>query len=363
MRINWAKTVGVAGLLGLILLAAGCSGIDALDSGDLKDVELVTALAVDKSEDESQLIATVQLLNRDKALDRQYAESYYNLAAAGVNLPAAVGELYRFGARQLNFSHASILLLSEQSADCQHWLDYALRSPELRPTIYPVICRANAGELLAAEVEKISQTYLLNNILEPLGSGRPGAAAISLQSFVEDLLQPGIDPVLPLVEQSRQGVELAGLLVFNEAGQAVAALPEEACWGYIWLTRPQHLRGYTLELPQAAVVQVENAIVKAETTALADGCAYVQFQLKLRVRLLNNPAALSEKELQKLTEDRLQQLLEAALSESRHWRLDFLGLGREVYRHQPQLWQAWQEQAYLDKLTVSLSAETEILQS
>ena len=141
MRINQAKVASIFGLLWLILLAAGCSSIDALDSGDLKDVELVTSLAVDKSEGSSQLVATVQLLNRDKALDRQYAESYYNLTAEGINLPAAVGELYRYGARQLNFSHASILLLSEQTADCQHWLDYALRSPELRPTIYPVVCQ------------------------------------------------------------------------------------------------------------------------------------------------------------------------------------------------------------------------------
>ena len=363
MRINQAKVASIFGLLWLILLAAGCSSIDALDSGDLKDVELVTSLAVDKSEGSSQLVATVQLLNRDKALDRQYAESYYNLTAEGINLPAAVGELYRYGARQLNFSHASILLLSEQTADCQHWLDYALRSPELRPTIYPGVCQDNAGRLLAAEVEKISQTYLLNNILEPLGSGRPGATAITLQSFVEDLLQPGIEPVLPWVEQSQQGVELGGLMVFNGVGQPVAVLPEDACWGYIWLARPQHLRGYTLELPQAVVFQVENAVVKVETAALAEGCASVQFKLRLRARLLNNPAILSEKELQKITEDRLQQFLNAALAESRRLQLDFLGLGRELYRHQPQLWEGLQDQAYLEKLTVSLSVETEILQS
>lgn len=362
MATNRAKAVGAVLLLAVALPLSACS-IDALDSGDLKDVELVTALAVDRAGADNQLLATVQLLNRDKALDRQYAESYYNLSAEGVNLPAAVGELYRYGARQLNFSHASILLLGEQAADCQHWLDYALRSPELRPTLYPVVCRTDAGELLGAEVEKISQAYLLNNILEPLGSGRPGAAAISLQSFVEDLLQPGIEPVLPLVEQSPQGVELAGLMVYDAGGQAAAALPEEASWGYIWLTRPQHLRGYTFELPQGAVLQVESAAVKAETAALAENSAAVQFQVKLRARLLSNPANLSEKELQKVTEDHLQQILQAALAESRRSQLDFLGLGRELYRRQPQLWASLQTEAYLDKLTVSLSAETEILQS
>ena len=72
MRINQAKVASIFGLLWLILLAAGCSSIDALDSGDLKDVELVTSLAVDKYEGSSQLVATVQLLNRDKEIGRAH---------------------------------------------------------------------------------------------------------------------------------------------------------------------------------------------------------------------------------------------------------------------------------------------------
>lgn len=361
---NW-QLIGINWLVCLLLLISlsGCGNTDVLDSGDMKDVELVTALAVDKPGAGSSITATVQLLNRDKALDRQYAASYYNLAAAGINLPAAVGELYHYGARQMNFSHTTVLLLGEAAADCDFWLDYALRSSELRPTVYPVICRQQAGEVLAGAAEDISLTYLLNNILEPLGSSRPGAAAITLQTFVEELMQPGITPALPLVEQNEDGLFFCGFVLYDEAGHVAAVLADEqaapAYEGWLWLLRPQYLRGYTLELANNVVLQIESASVQKHLQVGA-GKPNLQFQLRLRAQVLNNPQALPGAYLQELTKERLQKLAVAALAASREHNLDFLGIGREVYRQNPQLWVEMAGQDYLNWLTVSLDIETDI---
>ncbi len=347
-------------LLALSVLG-GCGNFDVLDSGDLKDIELVTALAVDKAEKEQTVVASVQLLNRDKALDRQYAESYYNLAASGVNLPAAVGELYRYGARQLNFSHTSVLLIGESAADCAVWLDYAGRSKELRPTVYPVVCRGQAGELAAGAAEDISLIYLLNNILEPLGSSRPGAAAITLQSFVEEQLQPGIAPVLPLVEQDEtaKNLALAGFLVYGADGQPAAVLSDDEAQGMLWLLRSKYLRGYNLELAQGVVLQVESASADKKLQVSANK-PNLQFSLSLRAQVLSNPQLLPEAYLQQLARQKLMDFAVAALAASREYNLDFLGLGREIYRQEPQLWQEWAGQDYLNNLTVSLDIKTEI---
>lgn len=359
MSLN--KKTALAVILISLGILGGCGNMDVLDSGDLKDIELVTALAVDQAEGEQAVTATVQLLNRDKALDRQYAESYYNLAAAGVNLPAAIGELYRYGARQLNFSHTSVLLIGESAADCEVWLDYAQRSNELRPTVYPVICRGNSGELAAGAAEDISLIYLLNNILEPLGSSRPGAAAITLQNFVEDLLQPGIAPILPLVEQNTAEKNLAfsGFVVYDANACPAAVLTEDEAQGMLWLLRPKYLRGYTLELAQGVVLQVESASVDKR---LQIGAAKpnLQFNLALRAQVLSNPQSLPEVYLQQLAKQKLLDLTMATLAASREHNLDFLGIGREVYRQEPQLWHELAGQDYLDKLTVSLAIETEM---
>jgi len=362
LRIAWLNWLV---LFILLLGLGGCGNTDVLDSGDMKDVELVTALAVDKPEGGAQILATVQLLNRDKALDRQYAASYYTLAAMEINLPAAIGELYHYGARQMNFSHTTVLLLGEAAADCDYWLDYALRSSEIRPTVYPIICRQQAGELMAGAAEDISLTYLLNNILEPLGSSRPGAAAITLQNFVEEMMQPGITPALPLVEQNEAGVEFAGFVLYDDAGHVAAVLTADddaqVCAGWLWLQRPKYLRGYTLELDNDVVLQVESASVQKRLQTGADvGKPDLQFRLSLRAQVLNNPQALPDAYLQTLTRQRLHDLAVAALAASRKYNLDFIGLGREVYRQQPELWEEMAEQDYLNLLTVSLEIEADI---
>ena len=369
MKLNkkFAKTGWLILILAVLTLVClgGCANMDILDSGDMKDVELVTALGVDASDDDGAEV-TVQLLNRDKALDRQYAESYYTLAAAGVNLPAAIGELYRYGARQLNFSHTSVMLLAENAADADFWLDYALRSPELRPTVYPVVCRGQAGEIIDGAAEDISLTYLLDNILEPLGSGRPGAAAISLQNFVEDLMQPGITPVLPLVEQREEGgLALCGVVLYDDNGRQAATLDadadEQAYEGWLWLCRPEYLRGFLLELDNGVVLQVESASLQKKLQMSA-AKPNLQLYLSLRAQVLRNPQVLPDAYLQQLAKQRLLDLTVAALAASREHNLDFLGIGREVYRQQPELWQELAGQDYLLQLTVSLDTKAEVLQ-
>jgi Ger(x)C family germination protein len=373
-------------LLAALLPLSACSDFGSgWDSGDMKEVELVTALAVDvqnvqdvqgmldvqdvqnvqDEQDEQEdggVTAVVQLLNRDKALERQYSDSYYVLAAGGESLGAALGGVYRQGARQLNFSHTSLLLLGENAADCAVWLDYVQRSSQLRPTIYPVVCNGAAADLLQGG-EEISPAYLLNNILEPLGSNYQGAAAVSLQNFLTAYYQPGIAPALPWVQHAGDGVQLVGFAVYDE-GRAAAKISGDAALGWLLLTRAPYLQGYTLALADGAVLQISRAKVSCAVANSADlEDLRLNYQVDLRVKVLADPQNRTADELAEPTNERLQEILAVTLAEASSLKLDFPGFGREIYRKRPELWQELTEEYgndYLERLTPTLEVTLKV---
>jgi hypothetical protein len=379
-----AKFLASVLLFAALLPLSACSDFGSgWDSGDMKEVELVTALAVDvqnvqdeqdvqnvqnvqdvrDEQEDGGVTATVQLLNRDKALERQYSDSYYVLAADGENLGAALGGVYRQGARQLNFSHTSLLLLGENAADCAVWLDYVQRSSQLRPTIYPVVCTGAAADLLQGG-EEISSAYLLNNILEPLGSNYQGAAAVSLQNFLTAYYQPGIAPALPWVQHAGDGVQLVGFAVYDE-GRAAAKISGDAALGWLLLTRAPYLQGYTLALADGVVLQISRAKVSC---AVADSAAdladlRLSYRIDLRVKVLADPQNRTAEELAEPTDARLQEILAATLAEARRLKLDFPGFGREIYRKRPELWRELTEKYgndYLERLTPILEVTLKV---
>ncbi len=349
----------LAALCLILTLLVGCDTLSEGSGGDLKDVELAAALTLDKAVD-GKIAAGVWLLHRDKALERQYAESYYSLSAAGAGTAEAVAALYAEGARQPNFSHTALLVIGEDAAELENWLDYAVRQAQLRPTLYPVICRGEAAALFAAGEAAVSPVYLLENALEPLGSGYPGAAAVTLQEFLEALFEPGIAPVLPLAEKSAAGVRLAGLAVYDDGGWQF--LPEgnaAFCWRL--LRHPQHIEGETLALPAGLSLAINDVNVFYRLAPADPPLKPVlKVEVSLRAAVLNDPQDIGPAEIERLAAARLRQIFAAGLSESRRLGLDLLGVGRELHRKLPEFWQAASGRDYLNEIAAALVPEVTV---
>ena len=332
-------------------LLFGCE-LTGTAAGDLKDVELAAALAVDKTDE--GMAVEVQLLHRDRALEHQYAESYYQLNAVGDNLAEAVSNLYDKGARRLNFSHAAELVIGEAAAAPENWLDYAVLSAQLRPTLYPVIAEGSAADLLNSDGAVLSRVYLLNNILEPFGSGYAGAFAVTLQDFMTFLSQPGIAPSLPYIGRDRDGVRLVGMAVYD--GAAWQILSEgETTLAWRLLLKPGHIRDEVITLDDGISLNITKARVRRVA-----GDMDLTIDIRLKAEVLANPQNISPQVAEARLAEYIDGALQAAIAESRSLGVDFLGLGRDFWRQQPLVWQNIAGSDYLSRIKVAVNTSADI---
>lgn len=338
-------------LLGLalaVMILGGCMPDDT--AGDLKDTELAAALAVDKTED--GLGVQAELLHRDKALERQYADSYYRVAAEGVTLAEAQGNLYSRGARQINFAHAGLLLLGSAAADLENWLDFAVADDGLRPTVYPVLVEGSAADFLQSGGD-LSAVYLLANALEPWG-GMSGANAVTLQEFCLWLKQPGIAAVLPIVRCADEvGIEPLGLAAYDGSGWQNLSGRDALAWRI--LLRGKHIRGEVVDLGQGVSVKLLSARIKSEVEGLA-----VRYDIRIQAELADNPNDLSVREVEERLSAFVGEVLEGAVAEQRESGVDLLGLGREIWRNEPTLWAEIAASNYLAEVSAEFAVETEV---
>lgn len=346
------------------LCLVGCADFAA---GDLRDMELARALAVDVADvvdvvdvadndiyNKEEIVVNAWLLHRDKALDEQYADSYYRVTAAGDGTAAALADVAGAGARQVNFAHTGLLLTGEKVAP-NDWLSYALQATELRPTVYPVVVLGQAAEWAAQDVDGVSPFYLLGAALEPAGRGHGGAMAVTVQEFATALYQPGMAAALPYVQVTR----LAGLAVWADDGWRYIPMGDEVL-AWQLLVRGRQLQSEVLAWGGVAV-RLNRVDVRRQVEVSADGVK-IRMLVKVGGEVAVNTERMAKQEIEQRLSGRVQEACRAALAWAVAENVDYLGIGREIWRRCPEVWQKISENgtAYLQNVAVEFAVEAEV---
>lgn len=343
-----------------VLLLPGLAGCAAYAPVDLKDMELAQALAVDVAEDafdgafnKGAVQATVWLLHRDKALEPQYADSCYQVAARAGDLSAALAALPGTVSRQINLSHMGLLVLGDavSPAVC---LGQATLSTGIRPTVYPLVARGRAAALLSTNADP-APVYSLQAALEPDGTGRAGAMAVSLQQFAIASCQPGLAPVLPYADFEPE-LGIWGLAVWDDTDKSWQFIPQgDECLAWRILLNFNKIKAEIIDFDDGTVLQITDVKVKKEVDS-----TNWQGKIRLDAMVLANPCELSPNELGNCLNNRILAVLQGGFMVAQRMDLDFLGLGRDIWRQQPDVWQNIAEYDYLSSITAKFDVKTTI---
>lgn len=342
------KILKIAALLAMLtsmLLLTACG-----DSTELKNTEFVNAIAVDFAEE--QVEVTVELLHSDKALQSQYAESYYYLTGSGENLAQALAALTAQGAKELSFTHTELAVISTAACtDANLWLDYFLNSYKIRPTIYLAVAENSAAEILENS-QTLANSQLILNMLSLAGSQNQGFAGATLQDFVNAKSSQGAEAVLPIISQN-DSVEIQSFAIFD--GETYAGKLENAqIIPWLLMAQNKNLQGVTLNVGDA-VLEVKSSktnIDISEVPAKSTDEYYLTLAVDLEVEALirENPSNISENVLCQMLVEKLQLDLTQGIDNCQKIAIDYLALGQEIAQHESKIWQEIQNTDYLTQL-------------
>lgn len=265
----------------------------------------------------------------------------------------------------LYWSHAQVLAVDE--ALCRkgigEWLDFFSRNPELRMS-----CR-----ILAVRGAKAQDVFKKNDLSGDvpgydLGQlAQEGALAgmlpdVPLNRLVEDMLSPGVDPVLPAVTVSQDGQCMpAGAAVLRDGKLSGWLSPADT---RMYCILRDGVQNSVLTLSDGTVLNLTKADASISVSRHENK---PQFFIKIKADArFEAGSAADVQQLEKRAEKQLLKETEQLFVSLRQtYHSDALGLGREVWRQQPKLWKAvapdW-ETLYAEA-PISVSVEVRLRES
>lgn len=293
-------------------------------------------------------------------------DSTWIVAANGQTPFEATRNLVTKSTREINFSHATVVLFSEDMARAgiHQILDFLDRERQFRLVVHPMVVKGDIRKAMEAEftMEDVGAVALVRHV-RTTNQDRAVTREIFLRNILNILSQPGWEVTMPrlhvitdeegeLIEEAP--VHLSGLAVFSK-DRMVGWLNDKESRGLNWVlsdisravyvlkSPPDDTRPTTVEIYQAsssmkAKIQGEEITITIEIEA--DG----------RLQETHTDKEwLSEES--KLTESLDRRLAQAIRNDVRlvldkaqkDFNADIFGFGNFIYRTQPKEWSGLSE--------------------
>lgn len=384
-------------LTSLCLTLAGCWNLR-----EPEDMAHVLAVAFDLDEKRDLFKVYAQVANPPALAGEGVSESggarsasggkpFWTVSARGHTPLEAMRNLVPLSTKELFWSHASLLVISEKLArkGVLPIMDTFERDRQLRMIARPVVCEGDVGSLMEAEfpLEKAGAEGLLHGVTA-VARQRSVFPTMFLSEAVATLSEPGIEMVIGRVEvlsgeskttSSRSGVpkppvKFSGAAVFRK-DRMVGWLNEREARGWHWLMGRVSGSNLILTVPGAKgsplTVEVSAASVKVEPLVKGDNVRMkVTLKTEGRIQEVAAPEDLAiEGETIESLKRRLAQVIrndmEAAISKAQALRSDIFGFGWSIYRTRYNDWKKlekrWEE--IFTVIPVELNVKAEIRRS
>lgn len=294
------------------------------------------------------------------------------LRAEGSTPAEAETQLARSIGRELFWGHADFFLVGEEQAvhGLAPLLDFIARRYQVRRNSLLFVTRGPAGELLERADTGVSRTTaeFLRNLTRAMRA--EAVRAVDANTFLRLRQEPGVDPILPILAPvpAGRGVRPAGdgLAVFM-GDRLVASFPEPAGRGVHWMRGDAGVVDLTVPCPQSAApdrsLTVRVFRVTSSLRVDPDGpVAAVRIRaagnlIEWDCGLALDPEAVASAE--RAVAGRIRDEVREALARIRAHRVDPVGFGAWLHRHDPMTWRdleaGWRDA--LARLAVDVAVE------
>ncbi|PZN10634.1 MAG: hypothetical protein DIU69_06820 [Bacillota bacterium] len=342
-------------LVAVTVLVGGC-----WDARDLEDRATVVGIGLDEAgpgqvEVSAEIILPRATAARPGAASGQQGgpegiQGRMVLQGRGPSVHEALSRIRDEVKVDLFLGHVRVVLVGERlaRAGVERPLEMLVQNPQIRRLIPLAVVRGRAADFLAVPTPQDTTARYVGDMLDDLvRSGR--APNADLSRFLTDLSEPGVDPLVSVLEVSRDteaGVRWRGLGVFRE-DRLARVLPPPRAWLLVWASG--NPRRSSVLVPLREVVDggvIINVFhVKSRLWiggAPGDRRGLLQLLVEARVAEhgtrgpdLSKPGVLDG--IQRQSRHHLEQELERLVAEVRRLGADPFGIGRALRATEPAL--------------------------
>lgn len=245
--IRWCKYLLVSLFIMMLPLSSGCWNLV-----DVNKAAVVTGMGYDLVDD-NKIKLTAQVIAPKAPSGEGGGESkkpYITFSATDVTSSKAARELSLTVPRIMLWQHASVYILGEDMArNGMHRInDFFDRNRNIRKSNLIIVARKTEAEpvmnadLPMSENPMFDLVTLLQNQDKQVGIYTP----VLLAEYLNELVTPGMDPIIPAVELTEQSgkqmIKLSGMAMFK-GDKLVGYLNESESRGYRWLRHHLPVKG------------------------------------------------------------------------------------------------------------------------
>lgn len=185
-------------ILLILFLMTGCWNYQELNS-----LAITTALAIDKSEDEYEVSILIANSKKNQVSSKEGESQTVVYSAKGKTVSDAIKNIDLENPRQTYIGHLSVIVISEDVAKegVMNILDLLLRDSESTKRFYVAIARDDKAKDIIKIISPLetfpSQTISTN--IRASNESQAVSTAVTYSKFIENLLKPGINPILPTI--------------------------------------------------------------------------------------------------------------------------------------------------------------------
>lgn len=369
-------------LLFIIFITLTFGNSACWDRQELDSLAIVFGLGIDKAASPEEIKMTAQIVKpgeiKGTSEGQSGGRSYINLSTTSDTSFRTIRNFTFQSSRKLFWSHNTIIIFGEDLAKegLEKYIDFFLRDPEVRRTVWILIAKGPAGTILEADptLEKIPASDIGKLIEDRKVTSQ--VAGVNLHEFASRLFSKTTAPVAPLIditEENKQKIaKIIGTAVFKK-GQMVGTLNKSETRGLLWVLDEVGSGIIVVNAPKSGE-KVSLEIIRSSTKIIPEiknGTLHITIKIKEEGNLgeqmapedLTDPILFSS--LEKRQAEAIKKEVLSAWEKARQYNTDIFGFGEAVHKKYPKQWEEIEDEwdDYFPEIKLSLEVEAKLRRS
>lgn len=343
-----------------VLILAGC-----WDRVELNDLAIVTAAAIDKSEDDQVEISLEIFIPKSMGGSSQEVGGNGDITMLmshkGSNLADALSKLQKEMPRKIFWGSCNVFIFGEDLVEegIQHHLDFLLRHPQPREGSFTFISEGKAKKFLAqkSKLERYSAEDIQGIVVMGLGTG---VTLSELDIMMKTKGQGSALPYLSIKKEKTSEEKLSEIPYFKgtalvRGDQLAGILSETTTSGLLWLKgeiktgliniRPEKEKGTVSVAPVLANVHLSPKITGGEWKMIVRVETEGNVMQNSTNLDLNKPGSVEK--IEEAYSNHIKDRISKAVEESQEKRVDILDFNKKFHQKYPNQWKEvenhWEE--------------------